>query len=566
MREDMELPDHPLVWETNRDCLEEAMDAAGLERVLRQIAAGEIECLARDTVAPSPWSHAILNSMPYTFLDDAPLEERRARAVMTSRPGELLPEDLTRLDPEAVSAVLEELAVELRDADELHDLLCTAACLAPRDEWRPFYDELFAAGRATLHRGRWVAVEKLAALNGEDGPRLMAYGHLQSSPPISAADLAVALDLSADAVADALARLEADGVILQTPGNLWCDRRILQRIHRRTLFALRESVKPVAPSELIRFLLRWQHLQPGTKLHGAEGVLKVIEQLEGIEAQPAAWERDILPARIENYDPAWLDELCFSGEVAWARLHAAPVEPDDKKRITGAISLYLRAHASWLLDEQAPTQLPERAQKALAELQSRGAAFASDLAANLKMADIEEALWELVRAGAISSDGFSGLRALITKNQKRRSLQGRWAVLPRAPHAVGPFGDGSPVDHARLYLRRYGIVMRQILERESAAPPWRDLLAVYRRLEARGEIRGGRFVSGLSGEQFALPEAVESLRALARIREAEEVTVAATDPLNLVGVLTPGPRVPAIAGHSVLYRDGAPVVALRTLA
>jgi ATP-dependent Lhr-like helicase len=565
MRDDLEQPDHPLIWETNRDCLEEAMDVAGLERVLRRIAAGEIECVARDTVAPSPWSHAILNSMPYTFLDDAPLEERRARAVMTPRD---LPDDLTRLDPDAIRAVLEELAVELRDADELHDHLCTTGSLPPREEWRAFFDELAAAGRATWHRGRWAAVEKLAALDSSDGPRLMVQGFLQSSAPISAADLAVKIDLSTDKIEEALARLEADGLVLQS-GALWCDRRILQRIHRRTLFALRESVKPVAPSELVRFLLRWQHVQPGTKLHGAEGVLKVIEQLEGLELQPAAWERDVLPARIENYDPAWLDELCFSGEVAWARLHAPPPEDEDRKRprgATGAISLFLRAHGAWLLDAGRPSSLPERAQPVFAELERRGAAFASDLAAVLKSAEIEDALWELVRAGAVAADGFSGLRALITKSNKRRSLQGRWAILPRAPRPVGPFGDGSPVDHARLYLRRYGVVMRQILLRESAAPPWRDLLAVYRRLEARGEIRGGRFVSGFSGEQFALPEAVEALRALGRVRESEEVTVAATDPLNLVGILTPGPRVPAVGGHAVVYRDGAPVVALRTLA
>jgi ATP-dependent Lhr-like helicase len=569
MREDIEQPDHPLIWETNRDCLEEAMDASGLERVLRQIAAGEIECLARDTVAPSPWSHAILNSMPYTFLDDAPLEERRARAVMTSRPGDTLPEDLTRLDPDAIRSVVEELGEQgPRDADELHDYLCTAASVAPREEWRAWFAGLESTGRPTWHNKRWAAVEKLAALDGDNGPRLMVNGFLQSSGPISAEALAASLDLSRDQVDDALARLEADGVVLQVD-QTWCDRRILQRIHRRTLFALREAVKPVPPSELIRFLLRWQHVQPGAKLHGAEGVLKVIEQLEGLELQPAAWERDVLPARIENYDPAWLDELCFSGEVAWARLCSADIDEEDKKRTTGAISLYLRPHASWLLDEKSPSMLPERAKKVLDELQRRGAAFASDLATTLNLpniGDIEDALWELVRAGAVSADGFSGLRALLNRTPKRRSLQGRWAILPRTPHPVGPFGDGSPVDHARLYLRRYGVVMRQILERESAAPPWRELLAVYRRLEARGEIRGGRFVSGLSGEQFALPEAVEGLRALGRMREPEEVTVAATDPLNLVGILTPGPRVPAVAGHSVLFRDGAPVVALRTLA
>ena len=559
------------MWETNRDCLEEAMDVAGLERVLRQIAAGEIECLARDTVAPSPWAHAILNSMPYTFLDDAPLEERRARAVMTSRPGELLPEDLTRLDPDAIRTVVEELAEqEPRDADELHDYLCTAACALPKIEWRAWFDELAAAGRATLHRGRWAAVEKLPRLDSDDeGPRFMVSGYLQDSgshhrrrgsPPRSTS--------TKDSVDAALAQLEADGVILQG-GFGWCERRILMRIHRRTLGALREQVRPLPPSELIRFLLRWQHVQPGSRLHGPEGLLKIIEQLEGLELQPAAWERDVLPARIENYDPAWLDELCFSGEVAWARLHLPPPDEQDsrhRRSATGAISLFLRPHAPWLLDEGQPEGLPPRAQKVLDELTRPRRRL------RLRAGVVAGARRRAGRAVGAGARRRSRRRRLFRSARahhacgRKRSLQGRWAQLARAPHPVGPFGDGSPVDHAWLYLRRYGVVMRQLLDRETASPPWRDLLAVYRRLEARGEIRGGRFVSGMSGEQFALPEAVEALRALGRIREEEEVTIAATDPLNLVGILTPGPRVPAVAGHSVLYRDGVPAVALRTLA
>jgi ATP-dependent Lhr-like helicase len=413
MREAMELPEHPLVWETNRDCLEEAMDAAGLERVLRQIAAGQVRCLSRDTVAPSPWAHAILNSMPYTFLDDAPLEERRARAVATSRPGELLPEDLTRLDPDAIRAVLDELAEQApRDADELHDFLCTAAGVAPREDWQAWFDELRAAGRASEWNGRWVATEKRARLESDDGPRLLVWGHLQTSGPITAEELARGLSLGRDDVDAALARIEADGLILRTPGDGWCERRLLMRIHRRTLGALREQVKPLPPSELIRFLLRWQHVQPGTRLHGPEGVLKVIEQLEGLELQPAAWERDVLPARVENYDPAWLDELCFSGEVAWARLRTSPLEEREEgerrpRGATGAVSLYLRPHAAWLLDpnpeEEQPSQLPERARRVLDELSRRGAAFASDLSSALG-GDVEEALWDLVRAGAVAAE------------------------------------------------------------------------------------------------------------------------------------------------------------------
>jgi ATP-dependent Lhr-like helicase len=447
-------------------------------------------------------------------------------------------------------------------------------------------------------------------------------GHLQTVGPSSAEAITSALGLSASGPAApgldrarvdaALAALEADGQILQgrfEGGEVeWCERRILQRIHRRTLGVLREQIRPVSPAELIRFLLRWQHLQPGARLHGAEGVLRVIEQLEGLELQPAAWERDVLPARIEGYQPAWLDELCLSGEVAWARLRVTPPEPDEPRPAgmpgdpaeeerrrprgaTGAIGLFLRAHAGWLIDPHARTDEPPASwahlsplgRRVAGQLERRGAAFAGELASALgePAAAVEDALWELVRTGAVTSDGFSGLRALIgpassASARLRRALQGRWSLLhrdavPRGDPETredGAFGDGSPVELARLYLRRYGIVMRALLARESAAPPWRELVSVYRRLEARGEIRGGRFVSGqkMTGEQFALPEAVEALRALAgRPSAGEEVSVAATDPLNLVGILTPGPRVPSVAGHAVRYRGGVPDVELREL-
>jgi ATP-dependent Lhr-like helicase len=412
--------------------------------------------------------------------------------------------------------------------------------------------------------------------------------------PIGSDGIAQALGLPPALVDEGLARLEADGQVLRVYGDRWCERRILQRIHRRTLGALREQIRPVTPAELIRFVLRWQHVAPGTRLHGVDGLLNVIAQLEGFELPPAAWEREVLPARIEAYDPAWLDELCLSGEVAWARLRVTPPAPaesptepssgwmDERGRSRGAsgkVGLFLRTHASWLVDNAAdsPTTWAHLSplQRRVAEVLERGgAAFAADLAARLgeSLGAIEDALWELVRTGAVTADGFSGLRALISprETRPRRALQGRWSLLHRDARPPDPeggeLGDGSPVEQARLYLRRYGVVMRALLARESAAPPWRDLVQVYRRLEARGEIRGGRFVSGLSGEQFALPEAVEGLRGMRRRADApEEVAVPAVDPLNLVGIVTPGPRVPAVPGHAVVYRDGAPVSASRPL-
>jgi ATP-dependent Lhr-like helicase len=603
MQECLELPDHPLIHETRRDCVEEAMDLAGLVRVIARLSHGGIKAVARDTVAPSPFSHGVIAANPYAYLDDAPLEERRTRAVSTPRPGELLARDadLLTLDPAAVASVIAEVQPDPQDPEELHDLLCTAGAVDARDEWRSFFDELSRAGRAArFDRGReaWVAAERVHAIRAlwpDAAPSLVAVanrecdagaaatllvgGMLQTSAPIQRDAIAEALSLAPPLVDEALARLEADGQVLRGPWG-WCERRLLQRIHRRTLGALREQIRPVPPAELIRFLTRWQHLAAGTRLSGPDGLLHVISQLQGLELPAASWEREILPARLEGYQPAWLDELCLSGEVAWARLRAIPPGPDDEPKrrgLTGKIGLFLRADANWLLDraDRPPAEwehLPPLARRVAAELDRRGAAFAADLSTALgePAHSIEDALWELVRTGAATSDGISGLRALLAPRdaRPRRALQGRWSLLHRdSPPPSDELGDGSPAAHARLYLRRYGIVMRTLLARESAAPPWGELVRVYRRLEARGEIRGGRFVSGPTGEQFALPEAVDALRGMRRLRiENEEIAVPAVDPLNVVGILTPGARVPAVPGHSVLFRDGVPESAIRALA
>jgi ATP-dependent helicase Lhr and Lhr-like helicase len=621
----VEPPDHPLVNETMRDCLEEVMDTAGLLGVLESLKAGRITTLARDTVAPSPFSHGILQANPYAFLDDAPLEERRTRAVSMARPGELAARDadLLRLDPDVIAQVIAEAQPEPRDPDELHDLLSTVGLIDARPDWSEWLDKLVAENRAgrLLRDGRaeaWLCAERVSlvkaafpdaqlqpaglgvqacgqVIDGAAAARALVGGWLQSAGPTSAAKIAASLGLSEGDVGIALAALESDGLVLQGAfvdgdGPLqWCERRLLQRIHRLTLGQLREQIKPVPPSELMRFVLRWQHVHTGTRLHGPEGLLRVIEQLEGIELPPAAWEREVLPARIEGYQPAWLDELCLSGEVAWARLRVEPPQPDEKdekdapRGMTGKIGLFLRAHAPWLVERDATSpsgwaHLSPLARRVAELLEKRGAAFAAEIASGLQEPgpEIEDALWELSRTGAVSSDGFSGLRALLAPrgsrptHAKMRTLQGRWSLLHRdAPPRTtedGPFGDGSPVELAHLYLRRYGVVVREFLARESAAPPWRELVRVFRRLEARGEIRGGRFVSGPTGEQFALPEAIEALRAMGRSRGGEEVSVPAVDPLNLVGILTTGPRVPAVPGHRVVYHDGVPAQAVRSLA
>lgn len=619
-------PDHPLVHETTRDCLEEVMDARGLKGMLRRLHGGEIRSLARDTVAPSPFSHGILAANPFAFLDDAPLEERWARQVKTSRPGELSLRggDLLQLDPRAIESVV--AAVQLgadaaRDPDELHDLLCAPTLLAPRAEWSGHFARLVAERRATVVRtgevsGRWAAAEVLPLVRAlwpeyacepplvlprildvevdpDDAAVRLVRAYVQTSGPRTASALAAELGLDRSYVEAALARIELDGIVLQ--GHFtraeedgaeveWCERRLLHRIHRLTLGRLREEIRPVSPAELVRFLLRWQHVQPGTQLHGPDGLAKVIEQLEGLELPAQAWEREILPRRVADYDPAWLDELCLSGEVAWGRLAPLPaegLEPGELPRGAGKVSLFLREHACFLV---APSTAPASEwghlsplARSIAAALARGAAFAADLkgVTGASAADLEEALWELARAGAITSDGFAGLRALCEVGDPRRGarriLRGRWSLIAREfgdQPAPDPFGDGSPVDRARVYLRRYGIVARALLSRETGAPPWRALLDIYRRLEARGEIRGGRFVAGLQGEQFALPEAVEALRALQRAASdgEPEIEIATTDPLNLVGIVTTGPRVPAVRGHVLRYRGGAPVEVTRPLA
>lgn len=866
-----EVPDHPLVFETIRDCLVEAMDCEGLQHVLEQLERGEISFIARDTVEPSPLSHELINANPYAFLDDAPLEERRTRAVSLRRglPADAV-EATTALDPAAIALASDEVAPTVRDVDELHDALLAlwlvpeSRALALADAAATWFEALTASERATrvTYGGRiaWVATERLGVVRsvlGEDvtcvpmiptpswamvvGSREEAIvkiigAHLDHRGPISTAALAAELGLPALDVLTALLALESDGAILRGSFTCaepvarktvnmatdtsdlaleWCNRRVLARIHRLTLAKLRREIEPVSSAALMRFLLRWQRVARGAQLIGADGLLRILEQLQGFETAAGAWERDVLPARLHGYDPTWLDQACLSGHVVWCRLsprskpddppsdeecaqiaaaiddaatatparnqlppalqaaiaagdragHAAlasaQLDPrirdivgrlatangnapphtarisvaDTGDRVTAAtaainaalesaraagcsrvecaiaatvavagkygipptgvaalvhqavapsagrtprnapsrsapLALMLRRDASWLRaagacgQDDGPT-LSALATRVRDHLALRGASFLADLvhALELEPDQLEDALWELVGAGLATADGFASLRVLVdkkrgevrshfdpprfasrhasgtappvrkwqeairrarTRDRERpshalRSLPtaaGRWSLLPELTHRVvtasssaensGIFdaeapnlldssdgktqqqppkaisGQASPgvggarntpdgevrsanVSEAcaRQLLLRYGVVFRDLLLRESSLPPWRDLLVAFRRLEARGEIRGGRFVTGFVGEQFALPEALDLLRSVRAPQATAEVCrVAATDPLNLVGVLTPGPRVPAVVGNAVLYVDGQAVASL----
>ena len=614
---DRQIPDHPLVSQTVRDCLEEAMDFEGLRSVLGRIHRGELRLVARDTPEPSLFAHEILNAKPYAFLDDAPLEERRSHAVQSRRATEpASASDLGALDAEAIARVREEERPDPRDGDELHDAMLTAGFLTPGelDGVRPeLLAELTAArraGSAACGGSRpdscriTVAAERLPELLAIH-PDLVVQPSLQPPPsrlakswtrsdaiaevvrgrvtltgPVTAAALAGPLGISSADADAALLLLEADGVVLRgrfSPGETdleWCDRTLLARIHRYTLNRLRAEIEPVSPADFMRFLFRWQHVETSSRLTGLEGLREVVAGLDGYELAAGAWERAVLPARLDRYDPSMLDMICLAGEAAWGRLSPAHVEGGSPPSLVPAtpIALFLREHAgAWrtLRTTDAEPPLGETARRVLAVLQSRGASFFGELvrACGLDADQVRHGIGALVACGLATSDGFSGLRALVwasrgrpAQHDRRSNFAGRWT-------AVAASGDGVVRDEAVelqawSLLRRYGVVFRRLLMRETNAATWRELARVYRRLEARGEIRCGRFVTGMSGEQFALPGAVERLREVRRIGADGLVTISAADPLNLTGIVTAGERIRAAGRSRIVYSDGAPVAVL----
>ncbi len=885
------LPDHPLTRETVENCLREAMDVDGFRETLERLLEGEIATVAVETPAPSPMAHEILNANPYAFLDDAPLEERRARAVALRRTDPDLAQGIGALSPEALAEVKGQAWPDIRDADELHDLLSTIILLPVREAepWQRYAEDLMATRRATAAdpgNGQggpfYVAAERLAEArallgdfrmapavtapgtdnpeaathpsghsdptarhsdptprhsresgnpgageeadtghdspphttpiptsaasrhsgptprhsdptaghsgptsghssptsrhsresgnpgageadtghdspphttpipasaasrysgptprhsdptpghsgvtpphsgptsghsdptpghsresgnpgageeadtghgspphatwipasagmtggeagmtggagmtrgegmtrgdagmtwgsagmtvplarpggvptqpaagndaagpsaedgsaipSGEDALRRTVQGWMEISGPVTAEGLAARIDLPVESVAHALTALEVSGVVLQgrfSPGAgadapvEWCERRLLSRIHRLTLGRLRREIHPVSAADFIRFLLRWQHVQPGSQLHGRDGVHEVIRQLQGLELPAPSWEQHVLPARIAAYDPADLEHLCLAGVVTWGRLRRDTGAPEDDPaaaRLWDAAPLALRP-ASGKTRRTAPTRsaplafviredlphfmdpealdwrglqgLSAAARDVAAYLDEHGASFLADIARGTGhvMVRTERALWELVTRGQVTGDGIAGLRMLLTPELKRKDSRrggrkgaaaqampvGRWSLWRREDPAATEVGAETL---ARQLLQRYGVVFRELLARETRCPPWRLLLQAYRRMEARGEIRGGRFVSGFVGEQYALPDAVEAVRGVRRLApDKEPVIVSCTDPLNLVGILTPGPRVPVQSHQSIAYLNGAP--------
>lgn len=614
-----QIPDHPLVQETIRDCLTEAMDLDGLTAVLQRIEAGHIRCVAVETPAPSVFSHEILNANPYAFLDDAPLEERRARAVEMRR---TLPPDLLgqvgALDPAAIEEVQRESWPVVRDADELHDALLTLVWVpaAAASTWTPFFPSLVETGRALVLAVQdvqgWVATEHCERVrqlltSGEDSTcDAVVLGWMESIGPTTTVGLAERLHLPVPAIDAAMVRLEGQGQVLRgqfrhisalspqssvlsNPGPPeWCHRRLLARIHRLTIGILRKEVEPVTASDFMRFLMQWQYVVPGSRQHGDAGLMEVIKQLAGFEAAASAWEPRLLRTRMAKYEPELLDQLCLSGVVSWGRLSPHPKLAAggemEGRCITptsiAPISIFPREECDWLFaalhrDVAAVGPNPFALLSSVAQdlrraLQQQGASFFTDLVriTNHLSSEVEQGLWELVAAGLVTADGFDNLRALMDPHRRRaegrerarrpRHAAGRWSLLRSAES--GHLTAVSLCERtARHLLRRYGVVFRDVLARESIALSWRDLLVQYRRMEMAGEVRGGRFVSGFTGEQFALPEAVEGLRALRKsgnLSAEVEVKISACDPLNLAGILLPGPRIPAVPTNFLILKDG----------
>ncbi|MGD0380059.1 MAG: DEAD/DEAH box helicase [Acidimicrobiales bacterium] len=639
------IPDHVLVRQTLLDCLHEAMDVDGLVALLRRMEAGAVRVHFVDSTEPSVLAHEILNGKPYTFLDDAPLEERRTRAVQLRRGLPLHAESLGRLDAGALERVRGEAAPDVRGPEELHDLLLSAVVWRPQKEYATFFTTLADSGRAACatvpatdaddtgidlwcatERRRWVEVAfPAAAFHPDRLPEMRAgagvpgteepdadvvagetvRGHLEVTGPVTVSELTARTGLARTRVQVGLGRLEAEGFAMRghfdtgVDDEQWCARRLLARIHSYTQHRLRREIEPVTAQDLVRFLLQWQHVAPGTQRQGRAGVLAVIDQLQGFEIPAGAWEESILPARVEGYQHRWLEDLCHSGELVWGRLSPRPPDAEDTPRRGSAtpsratpITFALREDLSWLLRAARGDLVPSEpvhgaARDVLEALRAGGAMFHSELrnATGRLPVEVEEGLWDLVARGIVTADGFQAVRSLLSARQawKRRQRheqrlraggrrsatwreggEGRWALLPTG----GPGTEtGGETDNETIaeqvagqLLARWGVVFWDLMARENLALPWRDVMWALRRLEARGLVRGGRFVTGPAGEQYALPEAVEDLRRVRRTERAgQTVRLNAADPLNLVGIVLPGPRVAAVRTNSITYRDGEAV-------
>lgn len=624
---DRVVPDHPLVQQTIEDCLIEAMDIEGLENLLRRIERGEIQCIARDLPEPSPLASEILSARPYAFLDNAPLEERRTHAVQTRRASDSAGQnELGILDAAAIDRVCQEAWPQVQNADELHDAIQQLG-VATTDELKRSHPDSEKWLKTLSDENRiakladppfWFAAERIAFIrevypdkkiaskipdtsarkpqSPEDALRELVRGRMESIGPVTVEQLAAFFRLSPSEIEQSLLALESEGFVLRgkfhqgATETEWCDRRLLARIHRLTINRLRAEIQPVSLADFQRFLLSWQHVAPEQMMEQISGVEAILHLLDGYELPAAAWEPAILAARVRDYDPRWLDQLCFTGRFGWGRLSPPPNQNSRgfSPLRSSPIALFSRENASrWLeLSGRAQNNFSSETEHVLKTLAEKGALFFGEIVRHTGMlkSRVEQALGELVAHGWVTADSFEGLRALLTPPEKRERFgdlgrprrhrvvtsieyAGRWSLLRQYPvvktDEPAAQNDEAIQAFARVLLRRYGVVFRKILDREALKVSWFDLGRAYRQMEARGEIRGGHFVSGVSGEQFALPDAIGHLRSLRKIEKTRDlVSLSGSDPLNLVGILTPGSRIPAVWRNRILLRDGVPVAAL----
>jgi ATP-dependent Lhr-like helicase len=650
-----EVPSHPLVDQTVHDCLTEAMDIEELESLVAAIESNALELVAKDLREPSPFAQEIINARPYAFLDDAPFEERRTNAIRHRRwtdPDEA--RDYSQLDPEAIARVREEAWPTVTRSEELHDALLSLAFVNDEEfrqqPWEAFMASLQAENRALVvatdsHR-LWIAAEQAARFkllfpgfelpdslpealrscdeSPETAMREVIRCRLEGSGPVTAGELAAALGVETAACEAALIALEVEGFAFQghfTPGSAgqqaplqWCERRLLQRIHRYTIDAHRRAIKPVSLQAYSEFLFQRHQLQPinagqskaSVGLDGQTRLMSCFALLDGVAVPAVSWEADLYPARISNYDPNWLDVLCISGRASWGRysLPLANRRNLQRKRSVGPIrstpiTLGQRSNldiwqalARQQCSEAPSLQMSDLARKVEQVLLQMGASFFDEILrhSGLLRAQLEEALAELVSLGRVSSDSFTGLRALLMSSKHKNRAHrrrggrtmfgledaGRWSLLDtfQQEHSEPAIADKAPgqvLDDEQLkrlvaiYLQRWGVLSRAVIDRESLAPPWRVLLPVLRRMELQGSLRGGRFIAGIGGEQFAEQDSVEALRKLNKEQQNADrpyYCVAAVDPVNLVNLLLPARKLARLAGNRVLYQGGIPVAML----
>jgi ATP-dependent helicase Lhr and Lhr-like helicase len=606
---EIEVPDHPLVRQTIRDCLEDAMDIDEFETLLRRLESGDIRVVAKDLTEPSPLALEALSARPYAYLDDAPLEERRTQAVMSRRwldPTEAA--DIGKLDAEAIARVRSEAWPDGGTPDELHDALLWLTFMTEEEcrsnpSWPALLQDLALHNRvvrvALQDRSLWVAAERRSLFETPDDSLVdIVRGRLEGLGPVTAAQIAAPLGASEARVNGALIALEAEGFAMRghftgdAAREEWCERRLLARIHRYTVKRLRSEIEPVSARDFLRFLCEWQRVLPGARMHGSDALAAILAQLEGFESPAGAWETEVLPSRITEYEPQWLDEHCRAGRFIWTRLAPRGGTRNDEAaaraaspvRSTPIVLLARRNVPLWsqFADQSDPALLTSKAQAVADFIRGHGASFFDEIAESVRMlpAEAEEALAELVAVGLVNSDSFAGLRVLLmpsgrrsgrtnsyaVRHKRRLALfgmadAGRWSLVRRANTAAAERKDEAVEQAVRTLLRRWGVIFWKLLTREAQwLPPWREILGCCRRLEARGEIRGGRFVAGFSGEQFATPEAIGLLRDVRRKPPTDAyLSLSAADPLNLIGILTPGPRLASLAGNRLLFRDGLPV-------